>query len=289
MLGISVHEFRGERIARERIYVTEPWTAPSGERHGARPPSLSDRTFSRFPVAECESAGMPVVGTPDDAGAPRSAAVTHGAAPAVPFGVTRELIGDSSVRAPSTDRGMAARSFTRGTRGRLLQDHAWRSSAGGRYGSGRRSPDVDRRLPSHGRRSVANQVGAGMGAILVRRARSARRGRRIGTVADRRFPRETPRWVHRHRPRVVCVHEHAAGPSPRARRRRRRRVVRRLPRALDLDVERLDQRYHRVAADGETTRRRFHYSAPRFDYHDYLVYDSHGLVLHYPDIATRIL
>ena len=60
-------------------------------------------------------------------------------------------------------------------------------------------------------------------------------------------------------------------------------------RALDLDVERLDQRYHRVAADGETTRRRFHYSAPRFDYHDYLVYDSHGLVLHYPDIATRIL
>jgi hypothetical protein len=28
MLGISVHEFRGERIARERIYVTEPWTAP---------------------------------------------------------------------------------------------------------------------------------------------------------------------------------------------------------------------------------------------------------------------
>jgi hypothetical protein len=28
MLGISVHEFRGERIARERIYVTEPWAAP---------------------------------------------------------------------------------------------------------------------------------------------------------------------------------------------------------------------------------------------------------------------
>ena len=28
MLGISVHEFRGERIARERIYVTEPWDAP---------------------------------------------------------------------------------------------------------------------------------------------------------------------------------------------------------------------------------------------------------------------
>jgi uncharacterized protein len=60
-------------------------------------------------------------------------------------------------------------------------------------------------------------------------------------------------------------------------------------RALDLDVERLDQRYHRVAANGDTTRRRFHYSAPRFDYDDYLVYDSHGLVLHYPGIATRIL
>jgi hypothetical protein len=28
MLGISVHEFRGDRIARERIYVTEPWPAP---------------------------------------------------------------------------------------------------------------------------------------------------------------------------------------------------------------------------------------------------------------------
>ena len=58
-------------------------------------------------------------------------------------------------------------------------------------------------------------------------------------------------------------------------------------RALDLDVERLEQRYHRV--DDNTTRRRFHYSAPRFGYDDYLVYDSHGLVLHYPGIATRIL
>ena len=28
MLGISVHEFRGDRIAHERIYVTEPWAAP---------------------------------------------------------------------------------------------------------------------------------------------------------------------------------------------------------------------------------------------------------------------
>ena len=28
MLGVSIHEFRGERIVRERIYVTEPWDAP---------------------------------------------------------------------------------------------------------------------------------------------------------------------------------------------------------------------------------------------------------------------
>jgi hypothetical protein len=59
-------------------------------------------------------------------------------------------------------------------------------------------------------------------------------------------------------------------------------------RALDLSVERLDQRYLRVAADDGRTRR-FHYSAPRFDYADDLVYDTRGLVLHYPGIATRIL
>jgi ketosteroid isomerase-like protein len=28
MLGVAVLEFRGDRIARERIYVTEPWDAP---------------------------------------------------------------------------------------------------------------------------------------------------------------------------------------------------------------------------------------------------------------------
>ena len=41
MLGISVHEFRGERIAHERIYVTEPWTAPEWRTpwRGPRPPS----------------------------------------------------------------------------------------------------------------------------------------------------------------------------------------------------------------------------------------------------------
>lgn len=26
--GVSIHEFRGDRIARERIYVTEPWDPP---------------------------------------------------------------------------------------------------------------------------------------------------------------------------------------------------------------------------------------------------------------------
>jgi hypothetical protein len=29
MLGVAVLEFRGDRIARERIYVTEPWPAPA--------------------------------------------------------------------------------------------------------------------------------------------------------------------------------------------------------------------------------------------------------------------
>jgi hypothetical protein len=60
-------------------------------------------------------------------------------------------------------------------------------------------------------------------------------------------------------------------------------------RALDLAVERLEQRYVRAAGDDDSTRRRFHYSAPRFDYDDDLVYDSRGLVLRYPGIATRVL
>jgi hypothetical protein len=60
-------------------------------------------------------------------------------------------------------------------------------------------------------------------------------------------------------------------------------------RAPDLGTERLEQRYRRVAGDDGTTRQRFHYSAPRFDYDDHLVYDRHGLVLAYPGIATRIL
>jgi hypothetical protein len=59
-------------------------------------------------------------------------------------------------------------------------------------------------------------------------------------------------------------------------------------RARDPVIETLDQRYQRVATEHDPSRRRFHYSAPRFDYDDYLEYDSHGLVLHYPGIASRI-
>lgn len=29
ILGVSLHEFRGDRVAHERIYVTEPWDAPA--------------------------------------------------------------------------------------------------------------------------------------------------------------------------------------------------------------------------------------------------------------------
>ncbi|MGH2475646.1 MAG: putative glycolipid-binding domain-containing protein, partial [Candidatus Limnocylindrales bacterium] len=56
-------------------------------------------------------------------------------------------------------------------------------------------------------------------------------------------------------------------------------------RALDVDVERLEQRYVRIEDDG--ARRRFDYTAPRFDYNGVLVYDRSGLVLDYPGIAVR--
>jgi uncharacterized protein len=58
-------------------------------------------------------------------------------------------------------------------------------------------------------------------------------------------------------------------------------------RALDLAVERLDQRYARIHDDGP--RLRFDYVAPVFDYEDRLVYDTAGLVLEYPGIASRVL
>jgi uncharacterized protein len=56
-------------------------------------------------------------------------------------------------------------------------------------------------------------------------------------------------------------------------------------RALDADVERLEQRYVRIEDDG--TRRRFDYAAPVFDYRGLLAYDGSGLVLDYPGIAIR--
>jgi uncharacterized protein len=57
-------------------------------------------------------------------------------------------------------------------------------------------------------------------------------------------------------------------------------------RALDLSVERLDQRYARLPDDGD--HRRFDYESPAFDYRDELVYDEFGLVLSYPGLAVRV-
>jgi uncharacterized protein len=56
-------------------------------------------------------------------------------------------------------------------------------------------------------------------------------------------------------------------------------------RALDLGVERLEQRYVRLADD--SGRQRYHYSAPAFGFECVLVYDEFGLVLDYPGIAVR--
>lgn len=57
-------------------------------------------------------------------------------------------------------------------------------------------------------------------------------------------------------------------------------------RALDLDVERLEQRYVRL--DDDEGRQRYHYTAPRFDFECELTYDEFGLVLDYPGIAVRL-
>jgi hypothetical protein len=57
-------------------------------------------------------------------------------------------------------------------------------------------------------------------------------------------------------------------------------------RAVDLAVERLEQRYEQLPDEG--AGRRFAYAAPRFDYADRLTYDAHGLVLDYPGLATRV-
>jgi len=58
-------------------------------------------------------------------------------------------------------------------------------------------------------------------------------------------------------------------------------------RALDLEVERLDQQYTRIGdRDGHE---RYDYAAPRFHFSCQLVYDQSGLVLTYPGIAVRAL
>jgi hypothetical protein len=57
-------------------------------------------------------------------------------------------------------------------------------------------------------------------------------------------------------------------------------------RALDLGVERLEQRYARLTDDAEHSR--YDYAAPDFGYRDVLVYDELGLVLDYPGIAVRV-
>jgi hypothetical protein len=57
-------------------------------------------------------------------------------------------------------------------------------------------------------------------------------------------------------------------------------------RALDLGVERLEQRYERI--DNGDARERYDYASPTFDFRCELVYDESGLVLDYPGIAVRV-
>jgi hypothetical protein len=56
-------------------------------------------------------------------------------------------------------------------------------------------------------------------------------------------------------------------------------------RVPSLAVERLEQSYVRLDDDGGQPR--YAYESPRFGYADELVYDEHGLVLDYPEIAAR--
>jgi hypothetical protein len=56
-------------------------------------------------------------------------------------------------------------------------------------------------------------------------------------------------------------------------------------RALDLSVERLEQRYHRMDHQGDGQR--YDYTSPAFDFRAQLVYDQSGLVVDYPGIAVR--
>ncbi|HYI31975.1 MAG TPA: putative glycolipid-binding domain-containing protein [Glaciibacter sp.] len=56
-------------------------------------------------------------------------------------------------------------------------------------------------------------------------------------------------------------------------------------RAVDLSVERLEQRYYRLP--DSHGRQRFHYESPAFQFECELRYDASGLVLDYPGIARR--
>jgi hypothetical protein len=56
-------------------------------------------------------------------------------------------------------------------------------------------------------------------------------------------------------------------------------------RALDLRVERLEQRYRRIANEG--AHERYDYASPAFDFQCVIRYDEHGLALDYPGIAVR--
>jgi uncharacterized protein len=56
-------------------------------------------------------------------------------------------------------------------------------------------------------------------------------------------------------------------------------------RALNLEVERLEQRYVRLS--DERGLEHYHYAAPRFDFECRLAYDPSGLIADYPGIAVR--
>jgi hypothetical protein len=56
-------------------------------------------------------------------------------------------------------------------------------------------------------------------------------------------------------------------------------------RAVDLHVERLEQRYVRI--DDGTALQRYDYASPAFNFRCELLYDESGLVIDYPGIATR--
>ena len=58
-------------------------------------------------------------------------------------------------------------------------------------------------------------------------------------------------------------------------------------RALDLGVERLEQRYVRLDDGSAPPGPRYDYTSPAFAFRCELAYDPSGLVLDYPGIATR--